>query len=201
MGVAGSGKSTVARAIADHFGARFVEADEHHLPTSVEKMAEGVALTDDDRWPWLISLQRILANVEAGGADEAGRAGGVVVACSALRRSYRDLLRRAGGVRFVYLDVDRSEIERRLGERRGHFMGAAMADSQFGTLEVPGADETDAVTISGAGSGSRVIDAALRACSSEPFRRPGSDLLMSEGAVDRVISSDELRVLVRQIAY
>lgn len=195
MGVAGSGKSTVARAIADHFGARFVEADDHHLPTSVEKMAAGVALTDDDRWPWLISLQQILAS---GGA---GRAGGVVVACSALRRSYRDLLRRAGGVRFVYLDVDRSEIERRLGERRGHFMGASMAESQFGTLEVPGSEETDTVTISGAGSGSRVIDAALRACSSAPFRRPGSDLPLSGGAIDRVISSDELRVLVRQIAF
>jgi gluconokinase len=137
MGVAASGKSTVAALLAEALGARLVEADDHHLPTSIAKMSEGTALTDEDRWPWLLRLQRELAKGDS-----------VVVSCSALRKSYRDVLRGAGNVRFVFLDVSREEVERRISSRTGHFMGASMVESQFATLERPD-NEPDVLIVNG----------------------------------------------------
>src|SRR5688572_15692276 len=103
MGVSGSGKTTVGQRLAEALGVRFADADALHPPANLRKMAAGIPLTDDDRWPWL----------DAVGAELAG--GGVVVACSALRRAYRDRLRAAApGARFVFLHGDRELLEQRM---------------------------------------------------------------------------------------
>lgn len=136
MGVAGSGKSVIGRALARALGVEFVEGDDYHPRENVDKMARGVPLTDSDRAGWLRALARRLADARA-----AGR--GVVVACSALKRAYRDVLRDAvgGPVRFIYLRGPRALIATRLSGRRGHFMPPELLDSQFATLEEPAADE------------------------------------------------------------
>ncbi|WP_394553784.1 gluconokinase [Agromyces sp. MMS24-JH15] len=130
MGVSGSGKSTVGAALAEALGLAFVDGDDLHPPANVAKMAAGVPLDDDDRAPWLRAVGLRLAEGE------------VVVACSALRVRYRDRLRElATGTRFVFLDLDRDELARRLGQRPGHFMPASLLDSQLAALERPDASE------------------------------------------------------------
>lgn len=131
MGVAGSGKSTVGAALADRLGWDFVDADDHHPAANVDKMRRGEPLDDRDRSPWLDALRTVID-------DHARRGAALVLACSALRRSYRDRLGVDGDrVRLVHLDVGRPELERRLRERAGHFMAVDMLDSQLATLEVP----------------------------------------------------------------
>lgn len=131
MGVSGSGKSSFGQALAEALGRDFLEGDDMHPPSNVEKMRAGIALDDDDRHPW---LDRIAVWI---GSE--GRQG--VVACSALRNAYRDRLRQTGeAVRFVYLRVGRSELEHRL-RKRHHFMPASLLDSQLQTLEEPSDDE------------------------------------------------------------
>ncbi len=133
MGVSGSGKSTVAAALAEHLGCDFAEGDALHPPENVAKMAAGEPLTDADRWPWLDTVAAWLnARVAAGQSG--------VVSCSALKRIYRDRLR-GDRVVFVYLRGDRATIAARLADRTDHFMPAALLDSQFATLESPSADE------------------------------------------------------------
>lgn len=136
MGVSGCGKSTYAQALAVASGARFVEGDELHGAANIAKMRTGIALTDEDRWPW---LDRIAGAVNAALGDGAS----VVATCSALRRAYRDRLRAAieAPVRFVLLDVPRDELRRRMASRTGHFMSPDLLDSQLATLERPGAEE------------------------------------------------------------
>ena len=136
MGVAASGKTTLARALSTVLRAEYLEADDLHPAANVEKMASGIPLTDEDRWPWLAAIRDALA-----------RSDRVVVTCSALKRSYRDLLREAGSVRFVYLHIERELAEARIAGRSGHFMTARMIESQFATLEVPTPDETDVVRL------------------------------------------------------
>lgn len=136
MGVAGSGKSTIGAMFARALHLAFLEGDDLHPAQNVERMAAGIPLTDDDRRPWLLAI--------AGQLRDAQRAGmGLVVACSALKRSYRDLLRSVGAadVRFVYLTGTRALLAERLANRRGHYMPAALLDSQLATLEEPAADE------------------------------------------------------------
>jgi gluconokinase len=133
MGVTGCGKSTVGAELARERGWPFIDGDDLHPASNVAKMAAGVPLTDEDRWPWLTAIR---ARMDAW----SGSGGSGVVACSALRRVYRDVLR-GGGVRFVFLDVDPGVLAARLGARRGHFMKAGMLESQLATLERPGADE------------------------------------------------------------
>src|SRR6478752_5823950 len=111
MGVAGSGKTTVGRDLADALGAAFLDADSVHPPANVAKMSAGEPLTDDDRWPWLARLRAELRSSES-----------IVVACSALKRRYRDLLRHAGEVRFVFLDLDADAARDRATHREGHYM-------------------------------------------------------------------------------
>jgi gluconokinase len=138
MGVSGSGKSTVAGVLAGRLGWDFEEGDDLHPPENVAKMAAGHPLTDQDRQPW---LARVAAWIRE--HTDAGRPG--LITCSALKRAYRDLLR-GEHVVFVYLAGTREEIARRLAARHGHFMPAALLDSQFATLEEPGADER-AITV------------------------------------------------------
>ncbi|MGQ4537855.1 gluconokinase [Dermabacteraceae bacterium P7074] len=135
MGVCGSGKTTVAALLAQELGRVSAEADDFHPRANVEKMASGHPLTDEDRWPWLATIRDWLDEQAA-----AGRSG--IVTCSALKRSYRDLLSQAGGrVTFVHLDGDRATLEERMASRSGHFMPATLLDSQLETLEPLGEDE------------------------------------------------------------
>ncbi|HEV7754675.1 MAG TPA: gluconokinase [Mycobacteriales bacterium] len=135
MGVSGSGKTTVARGVADALGWAYAEGDEFHPRENVAKMAAGQPLDDADRWPWL----RAIAD-SIGAAEEVRE--NQVVTCSALKRSYRDLLRDGHpSVRFCLLDVSPAELRRRLESRRGHYMPASLLDSQLATLEPLGADE------------------------------------------------------------
>jgi carbohydrate kinase (thermoresistant glucokinase family) len=135
MGVAGSGKSTVGAAFAIALGVDFVEGDKYHSAENVERMASGVPLTDGDRAEWLRALAARLRQ-----AKEAGT--GLVMTCSALRRSYRDVLRaEAGELQFVYLKGRRELIAERIAGRRGHFMPLTLLDSQIATLEEPTLDE------------------------------------------------------------
>jgi gluconokinase len=130
MGVCGCGKTTVGVALARSLGWRFIDADDLHPPENVAKMASGIALTDDDRWPW---FDRIVAEMRRSSA--AGEH--AVVACSALKAAYRDRLATGGDVRFVYLKGDEATIQPRLAVRSGHFMPASLLPSQFATLEEP----------------------------------------------------------------
>jgi gluconokinase len=130
MGVSGAGKTTTGQALAKALGWPFRDADDLHPPANVEKMRAGIPLTDDDRWPWLDRVVEEMRRVEE--TD-----GHVVVACSALKRTYRDRLAAAGDVRFAYLAGDYDTIAGRLAERRHKYMPATLLSSQFATLEVP----------------------------------------------------------------
>jgi gluconokinase len=135
MGVSGSGKSLIGASLARELGIDFVEGDEYHPAENVRRMASGVPLTDDDRAGWLRALA-----VRVREARDAGA--GLVMTCSALKRSYRDVLRaEANELRFVFLRGPRALIAERLARRRGHFMPASLLDSQFATLEEPSPDE------------------------------------------------------------
>jgi gluconokinase len=135
MGVSGSGKSVVGAALARALGVDFVEADEYHSAENVKRMASGIALTDADRAGWLRALAARLRE-----SREAGT--GLVMTCSALKRSYRDVLRaEAPGLRFIFLKGDRDLIAERIAGRRGHYMPASLLDSQLATLEEPTPDE------------------------------------------------------------
>jgi gluconokinase len=132
MGVAGCGKSTAGAAIAAAEGLPLVEGDDFHSASSREKMARGIPLTDADRAEWLVIL----------GQQLAAHHDGVVLACSALKRAYRDQLRRAApGLRFVFLDIARDAAQHRVSSRGTHFFSASLVDSQFATLESPVGEE------------------------------------------------------------
>lgn len=136
MGVSGSGKSTLGSALARALDCGFLEGDQFHSDAAVARMASGIPLTDEDRWPWLDRLgQAIGAKVAAEGI--------VVAACSALRRVYRERLRKAIGapVSFVLMDADRDELMRRMTGRTGHYMPPSLLESQLNTLERPDPDE------------------------------------------------------------
>jgi gluconokinase len=135
MGVAGSGKTTVATLLAQRLGTEYAEADQFHPEANIAKMSAGTPLTDDDRWPWLEAIRDWLS-AEA----DAGRSG--VVTCSALKRSYRDLLRTARGhVCFVHLDGSPDLLAERMAHRSGHFMPTSLLPSQLATLEPLDEDE------------------------------------------------------------
>lgn len=130
MGVTGAGKSTLAAALGARLGIRYVDADDYHPTSNVEKMKRGEPLTDDDRGGWLAELKRVL--------DEAESTAGVVLACSALKDSYRQAL----GVptptrRLVFIQIDPEAARRRVARRRSHFMPMTLVESQFSTLQPP----------------------------------------------------------------
>ena len=153
MGVSGSGKTTVGALFANKTGATFYEGDEFHPPENIEKMRRGIPLTDADRAKWLRTLRGIITR----SLDEGEF---TVLACSALKAAYRDLLR--GGdarVQFVYLTGPRAVLEGRLKARRGHFMPPALLDSQLATLEPP----ADALIISCEKSPEEIVAAVIQA--------------------------------------
>lgn len=135
MGVCGCGKSTIAAQLAEALKLPFAEADVFHPPANIKKMENGVALNDEDRWPWLASLRDWMSAQTRAGI-------GSIVTCSALKRSYRDVLREAeGDVVFVLLHGSRELLAERISSRKGHFMPLSLLDSQLDTLELPQADE------------------------------------------------------------
>jgi gluconokinase len=130
MGVVGAGKTTVGRLLAEQLAWKFVDADDFHPPANVEKIRQGISLTDHDRQPWLESLHAAIAHWIAEGSN-------VVLACSALKRSYRRKLEVGPEVRFVYLKGRVELIAGRLSSRQGHFAGERILASQFADLEEP----------------------------------------------------------------
>jgi gluconokinase len=130
LGVTGSGKSTLGKVLAAQLGWRFIEGDDFHTAANVDKMRRGVALTDSDRIPWLQNVRTAIAEALTQGES-------AVVACSALKKSYRDVLRVSSDVEFVYLKASMALIEARLQKRRRHFMSPVLIPSQFDTLEEP----------------------------------------------------------------
>lgn len=149
MGVSGSGKTTVARNLANRLGWEFAEGDDFHPQANIDKMASGHPLDDDDRWPWLRAIGAWITE-----RTEAGRS--AVITCSALKHSYRDILRGADVV-FVHLTGDRELLASRIGHRHGHFMPADLLDSQLADLQAPAADER-AITVDVAPSPSEIAD-------------------------------------------
>ena len=136
MGVTGSGKTTIGRLLSEQLGWKYYDADDFHSAANVEKMRQGIPLNDEDRRPWLESLRELISkSLEQ---DE-----NIVLACSALKESYRDLLVLDERVRVVYLKGDYELIRKRLSERHGHYMNPKLLDSQFETLEEP----TDALCV------------------------------------------------------
>src|SRR5437764_13983717 len=155
MGAAGSGKTTIAEALAGRTGWPFKDGDAFHPPSNVEKMRSGQPLTDEDRWPW---LRAIAAEIDR--TSEAN--GHIVIACSALKRAYRDvLIGNRAGVRLIYLKGSRELILERLQARRGHFMPPQLLDSQLATLEEPAHDE-NAVIVDVAPGVDAIVDEIIR---------------------------------------
>ena len=136
MGVSGSGKSTIGALLASRLGCGFSDADDFHPAANVEKMRRGIPLTDDDRWPWLGALRQAIDDWQATGTSH-------VIACSALRQSYRDVLSSPGDVLFVYLKGAPETVAARLEARKGHYMNPNLLASQLATLEEP----TDAIVV------------------------------------------------------
>jgi len=154
MGVAGSGKTTIARLLADRLGLDVAEADEFHPQANIDKMSAGTPLTDADRAPWLAAIRDWLT-----GETDAGKS--AVVTCSALKRSYRDVLRGAHGrVRFVHLDGSPELLADRMAHRSGHFMPTALLPSQLATLEPLTGDE-DGIRIDVAAAPEQIVDSVL----------------------------------------
>jgi gluconokinase len=154
MGVSGSGKTTIAKglAAAEHWAV--LEGDSFHPPANVEKMKSGTPLTDEDRWPW---LRAIAAAIDS----DLARRVNAVVACSALRRAYREILiGDRAAVRLVYLKGSKELIAERMKARKGHFMPASLLDSQFEALEEPGPDENPIIVEIG-GTPDEIVQAIL----------------------------------------
>ena len=144
MGVSGSGKSTVGLGLAKRLNCPFLEGDEFHLPSSVDKMTAGIALDDEDRWPWLSQLAAEIGKL-------VGQHGRVVASCSALKRKYRDRLRLEidGPVVFIHLDAEPASLASRLSLRDRHFMPPSLLQSQLQSLEPPEDDENALVLTNG----------------------------------------------------
>ncbi|GAA3235254.1 gluconokinase [Pseudonocardia petroleophila] len=169
MGVSGVGKTSVAAELVRRTGWAFVEGDDLHPEANRAKMAAGHPLDDDDRWPWLRRIAAWIGEREAAGT-------GAVVTCSALRRTYRDLLRDGHpSVHFVHLLAPETLISERLTARRGHYMPASLLGSQLATLE-PLQDDEPGVGIETTGTPDEVADRALAALAGpDPDPEPGTD--------------------------
>ncbi|KAI1345136.1 carbohydrate kinase [Xylariaceae sp. FL0016] len=160
-GPAGCGKTTVAKHVSNTLNLPYIEGDEFHPQANIDKMANGIPLTDADRWDWLTLLREESLRQLASGAE------GVVLTCSALKRKYRDVIRVAPYylhdviLHFIYLHAPEAVLLERVGARQGHYMGANMVRSQFSILEPPTAEETDVISIDVSGSPEEVQRQAL----------------------------------------
>jgi gluconokinase len=134
FGISGAGKTTIGKLLAEQLGWQFYEADDFHPRANIEKMRSGRPLTDDDRWPWLERLREQITRSLAAKEN-------AVLACSALKRVYRDRLRVSDDVKFVFLRGSYALIEKQLRQRRSHFMNPVLLRSQFADLEEPEPDE------------------------------------------------------------
>jgi gluconokinase len=146
MGPAGSGKTTVGKLLAAQLKWEFADADDFHSPANIEKMSRGIPLSDDDRIPWLHSLRDAIQQWDAQNKN-------VVLACSALKRSYRELLQINSNVKLVYLKGSYELLRERLHSRKGHYAGEQILAGQFADLEEP----TDAITIDAAQSPEQIV--------------------------------------------
>jgi gluconokinase len=156
MGVSGSGKTTIGRALAEHLGWCFRDGDEFHSPTNVEKMRAGESLDDADRAPWLAAIAHW---IDARSREDAP----AVLACSALKLRYREFLReQRPQVWFLYLRVTRKELERRLQTRHHPYMPASLLDSQLQALEEPDSHEPRTIALDTAADVETVVESALR---------------------------------------
>jgi gluconokinase len=154
MGVSGSGKTTVAERLAARLGCPYEEGDDHHPAANVEKMKAGIPLDDEDRRPWLEELARWIGEREAATQNS-------VLTCSALKRSYRDLLRAGNeSVWFAHVEVPQDVLAQRLEARQGHYMPASLLTSQLTTLQPLQPDEPG-MTVPGTGEPDDVVDAIL----------------------------------------
>ncbi|MBE7181035.1 MAG: gluconokinase [Terriglobus roseus] len=154
MGVSGSGKTTIGQLLAQRLGIPFLDADDYHSQANKDKMHAGHPLTDEDRWPWLATLNGLLS-------DHAAKGSGCVLACSALREVYRDRLEQgmpAGTINFVLLEGSRELIAGRLAARHHEYMNSSLLDSQFATLELP----ADAVKVCNDRTPDQVVDEILQ---------------------------------------
>jgi gluconokinase len=150
FGVSGAGKTTIGKLLARELGWRFIEADDFHPAANIEKMRSGHPLTDEDRWPWLDFLRKQIGRSLTVGEN-------AVMACSALKRVYRDRLRVSDQVKFVYLRGDYALVEKQLHSRHGHFMNATLLRSQFDDLEEPQSDE-NVITIELGRTSEEIVD-------------------------------------------
>ncbi|QJR81103.1 gluconokinase [Alteromonas pelagimontana] len=142
MGVSGSGKSSVGEALARKLHAKFIDGDDLHPKANILKMAGGEPLNDNDRQPWLERIRDAVFSLES--KNETG-----VIVCSALKKSYRDQIRDGNkNLLFLFLEGSKALVAERMLGRQGHFMKPAMLDSQFATLEIPGSDEPDVISVS-----------------------------------------------------
>jgi gluconokinase len=146
MGPAGSGKTTVGELLAAQLQWEFADADNFHSPANIEKMAHGIPLSDDDRIPWLNSIREAMLQCDAQHRN-------VVLACSALKRSYRELLQINSNVKLVYLKGSYELLRERLHSRKGHYAGEQILAGQFADLEEP----TDAITVDAAQSPEQIV--------------------------------------------
>lgn len=154
MGVSGSGKSTVGKAIADHFKASFIDGDDLHPRANIIKMKSGIPLDDEDRKPWLERINDVFFSFE--NRHQSG-----VVVCSALKKKYRDMLREGNeGLIFVHLYGSKDLIRERMSRRLGHFMKEEMLNSQFAALEFPDS-EADVINVDISGSPEEIVKKAV----------------------------------------
>ena len=164
MGVSGSGKTTVGELLAKQLGWAFLEGDRLHPPANVEKMRQGIPLTDADRWPWLDRIGEELKSWA--GEDKSG-----VLTCSALKRAYRDRIRAARpDVRFVYVKGSEALIAARVAARHHEYMPASLLRSQFDTLEEPTLGEPGVVTVDAGGTVGEEVAEVIAALDRSPSR-------------------------------
>lgn len=166
MGVSGSGKTAIGSLLAEALGGRFAEGDRFHPPENIKRMSAGLPLRDEDRWGWLDAIATEISEAER-------RNETLVVACSALKRVYRDRLRLASrNLTFVYLEIGRGVAATRVAARKDHFMPASLVDSQFAALEPPEPDE-DALVLDATGDRAELAAIAASALSRSAVALPG----------------------------